>query len=221
MILSESSRSGLGGILKLHVVGYEENKGLAYALAFGLQFVKTELVARMDSDDVCLPDRFEKQLRFMEDNPEIAICSGAIDEFYENPKEPVSVRRVPLSPEEITKRLKRRCPFNHVTVMFCKSAVESVGSYQSVAYFEDYDLWFRLLMAGFKGANLPDILVHVRIGNDMIGRRHGFSYVRYELNFLNLERSRGYLSFGEYVGAIAMRIPVRLLPKRASGLTRG
>lgn len=204
---------GWGGTLRLHVVGYEENKGLAYALAFGLKFVKTELVARMDSDDVCCPDRFEKQLRFMDDNPEIVICSGAIDEFYENPEKPVSVRRVPCSSNEVAKRLKSRCPFNHVAVMFRKSAVESVGSYQSVAYFEDYDLWFRMLMAGFKGANLPEILVHARIGNDMIGRRHGFSYVRHELNFLCLERNRGYLSFGEYVRALAMRIPVRLLPK--------
>lgn len=198
---------------RLQVVGYEENKGLSYALAFGLKFVKTELVARMDSDDVCLPDRFEKQLRFMEENPEIAISSGAIDEFYENPEKPFSVRRVPFTPEAVLKGLKKRCPFNHMAVMFRKSAVESVGSYQTVAYFEDYDLWFRLLMTGFKGANLPDTLVHARIGNGMIGRRHGFSYARHELNFLRLERSRGYLSFGEYARALAMRIPVRLLPK--------
>lgn len=206
---------GWGGSLKLHVVGYEENRGLAYALAFGLKFVKTELVARMDSDDVCTPDRFEKQVRFMEEHPEIAVSSGAIDEFDEDPTNPVSTRRVPLSSQGILRMLKWRSPFNHMAVMFRKSAVEKVGSYQSVAYFEDYDLWFRLLMAGFKGANLPDVLVHARIGNDMIGRRHGISYVRHELNFLRLERSRGYLSFGEYAIALAMRIPARLVPKWA------
>ena len=160
-------------------------------MAFGLKFVKTELVARMDSDDLCCLDRFEKQLRFMAANPEISLCSRFIDEFYDNPERPVSIRRVPLTPEAILDKIKCRSPFNHVAVMFRKSAVEKVGSYQSVTFFEDYDLWFRMLMAGFKGANLPDILVYARIGNDMIGRRHGFSYVRHELNFLALERGEG------------------------------
>ena len=203
---------GLGS-LKLSVVGYEVNRGLSVALDFGLKFVKTELVARMDSDDVCARDRFEKQLRFMEDNPDIAVSSGYIEEFLDKPGMTVSVRRVPLTSDAVHERLKSRCPFNHMAVMYRKSAVLAAGSYQVVPFFEDYDLWFRMDAMGFKGANLPDTLVYARIGNDMIGRRHGFSYAKCELNFLKRQREKGFLSATGYAKAVLLRVPVRLLPK--------
>lgn len=202
-----------GGTLKLVVVGYAQNKGLAHALSYGLQFVQTELVARMDSDDICVPDRFERQVAFMESHPEIAISSGYIEEFETNPRQPVSTRRVPLTSDAIHRYLKRRSPFNHVAVMFRKSAVLAAGNYQSVPYFEDYDLWVRMDQKGFFGANLPVTLVYARIGNDMIGRRQGLSYCRHELFFLRRARESGFLSFPEYLAALVVRIPVRLLPK--------
>ena len=84
---------------------------------------------------------------------------------------------------------------------------------QSVPYFEDYDLWVRMDQKGFFGANLPVTLVYARIGNDMIGRRQGLSYCRHELFFLRRARESGFLSFPEYLAALVVRIPVRLLPK--------
>lgn len=116
-----------GERLRLVVVGYAQNKGLAHALSYGLQFVRTELVARMDSDDICVPDRFERQVAFMDSHPEIAISSGYIEEFETDPQRPVSTRRVPLTSEAIHRYLKRRSPFNHVAVMFRKSAVLAAG----------------------------------------------------------------------------------------------
>lgn len=202
-----------GERLRLIVVGYAQNKGLAHALSYGLQFVRTELVARMDSDDICAKDRFERQVAFMDSHPKIAISSGYIEEFETNPRQPVSTRRVPLTSDAIHRYLKRRSPFNHVAVMFRKSAVLAAGNYQSVPYFEDYDLWVRMDQKGFLGANLPITLVYVRIGNDMIGRRQGLSYCRHELFFLRRTRESGFLSFSEYLIALAVRIPVRLLPK--------
>ena len=182
-------------------------------MAFGLNFAKTELVARMDSDDVCARNRFEKQLRFMEENPDVAVSSGYIEEFLDKPGVTVSVRRVPLTSEAVHERLKNRCPFNHMAVMYRKSAVLAAGSYQVVPFFEDYDLWFRMDALGFKGANLPDTLVYVRIGNDMIGRRHGLSYAKCEMNFLRRQREKGFLSATEYAKTLLLRVPVRLLPK--------
>lgn len=202
-----------GERLRLVVVGYAQNKGLAYALSYGLQFVRTELVARMDSDDICAKDRFERQVAFMENHPEIAISSGYIEEFESDPRQPVSTRRVPLTSDAIHRYLKRRSPFNHMAVMFRKSAVLAAGNYQSVPYFEDYDLWVRMDQKGFFGANLPVTLVYARIGNDMIGRRQGLSYCRHELFFLRRARESGFLSFPEYLAALVVRIPVRLLPK--------
>ncbi|MDR0538895.1 MAG: glycosyltransferase [Spirochaetaceae bacterium] len=70
--------------LPLVIVGYEENKGLAYALNYGIQFCSRELTARMDSDDICLPDRFEKQLAYFAAHKDTVILGGNILEFYED-----------------------------------------------------------------------------------------------------------------------------------------
>lgn len=199
--------------LPIQVVGYEKNHGLAYALNYGLQFVETELVARMDSDDICYSDRFEKQIKFLENNPNISLLSGYIDEFNLNPSEIVSTRMIPLMNDEIKISLKKRNAFNHMAVMFKKSVILESGGYQEVPYFEDYDLWVRVVQKGFPVANIPEKLVKARIGNDMIGRRHGISYAKHEIFFLKRQLERGFVSKQEYWKLILLRVPVRLLPK--------
>ena len=199
--------------LPLKVIGYSENKGLAYALNYGLKFVETELVARMDSDDICYPDRFEKQvIEFFKDN-ELSLLSGYIDEFNDNPNKIVSTRVVPLEYPEIKEYLKKRNAFNHMAVMFKKTAVIESGNYQQVPYFEDYDLWIRMIQNGCKAKNIPEKLVKARIGNDMIGRRHGLAYAKHELFFLKRQLKSGFISKQEYRKMLILRVPVRLLPK--------
>ena len=87
--------------LPLKIVGYEENRGLGYALNYGLDFCEAELVVRMDSDDISYANRFEKQIKYMEGNPDIALSSGYISEFNDSKMMPKSIRRVPLLYEEI------------------------------------------------------------------------------------------------------------------------
>ncbi len=200
--------------LPLKVVGYDENKGLAHALNFGLQFVETELVARMDSDDIAYSNRFEKQVGYMERHPDVVLCSGYISEFNETEMIPSSIRRVPLLHDEIVSYLKSRNAFNHMAACFKKSAVIQAGGYQDVPYFEDYDLWIRIVRQGFRVANVPEILVNARIGNDMIGRRHGISYAKYEVGFLKRQLKSGFISRVEYGRLVLKRVPVRLLPKK-------
>jgi glycosyltransferase involved in cell wall biosynthesis len=67
--------------LPLKIIGYEENRGLAYALNYGLGYCSYDLVARMDTDDIALPERFEKQVKFMTNNPEIAVSSAWVEEI--------------------------------------------------------------------------------------------------------------------------------------------
>lgn len=200
--------------LPLKVVAYEKNSGLAHALNYGLLFVENELVARMDSDDIAYKNRFEKQIIYMEENPEIALSSGYISEFNDNDMIPKSIRRVPLLYDEIVSYLKSRNAFNHMAVCFRKSAVLAAGGYQEVPYFEDYDLWIRIVQKGYKVSNIPELLVNARIGNDMIGRRHGFAYSKHEINFLKRQLKSGFISKSEYVKLVVKRVPVRLLPKR-------
>ena len=199
--------------LPLKVVGYEQNRGLAYALSYGLKFVETDLVARMDSDDICYKDRFEKQITFLKKYPDIVLLSGYIDEFNDNPDIIVSTRTVPLSHDEIKQYLKKRNAFNHMAVMFMKKVVIECGNYQQVPYFEDYDLWVRIVKSGYKTANIPEKLIKARIGNDMIGRRHGLTYSKHEVYFLRRLLNYNFISEAEFIKLLFLRVPLRLLPK--------
>lgn len=199
--------------LPLHIVGYDQNKGLAFALNYGLQYIDTEYVARMDSDDICLPQRFEKQINFMIDNPDITLTSSFVEEFYINPNEIDSIKKIPLNYSNIQEYIKTRNPFNHMSVFFKKSAIIDVGGYSPVPFFEDYDLWIRLIQKGYKAKNMSECLVKARIGNDMIGRRHGFAYAKHEFNFIMRQYSTGFINMFEFIKIILLRIPLRLLPK--------
>ena len=149
----------------------ERNQGLGNALQIGVKRAKFEYIARMDSDDICLPNRFEQQLTFLSANPNIDIVSGHIEEFIDNPSHIVGKRVVPLHNNEIYNTLKYRCPFNHVAVMFKKSSVLKVGNYQDWHYNEDYYLWIRMALANCKFANLDQTLCYVRVGKEMYQRR--------------------------------------------------
>jgi len=198
----------------LTIVELPENAGAGKARNIGLQQCCHELVAIMDSDDVSLPDRFKKQIEFYNLNPDVALCSGYINEFKNEPDDMYSVRKVPLDNCTIVKKLKVRNTFNQVAVMFKKSAILSVGGYDALPYFEDYDLWIRVVQAKYMVGNIPEILVNVRTGNDMISRRHGLMYAKSELFFLKLQKTRGFISNGEYFLLVLSRIPFRFIPKK-------
>jgi glycosyltransferase involved in cell wall biosynthesis len=198
--------------LPLKIVGYKMNMGLAYALNYGIQQCSYELIARMDSDDICLPDRFEKQVEVFNMIDGIDIASGYITEFVHCPEHPYAIRKVPLTYKDIIKYSKRRSPFNHVAVMYKKQVVLNCGGY-SFRYLEDYDLWLNILKSGYKAMNIPDILVNVRTGNDMIGRRHGVIYAKNEYLLLKKYFQNGYFNLIEYILNCIIRLPVRFLPK--------
>ena len=115
----------------IRVVGYEENRGLGYALAYGVKACKYELIARMDTDDIARNDRFEKQLAEFEADEDLMICGSHIVEFIKDKAVVKDRRCVPLEDQEIRRKGKLRDPFNHVTVMFRKSMVLQAGNYES------------------------------------------------------------------------------------------
>ncbi|MDE7423388.1 MAG: glycosyltransferase [Lachnospiraceae bacterium] len=160
----------------LYVYELKENVGLGKALSYGMQKCRNEIIARMDSDDISLPERFEKEIAYFGKNKNLTIVGSYIDEFVENPNKPKSIRTVPTSMEEIKRKVVVRCPFNHPSVMFKKSHILAAGGYQSLYLFEDYYLWIRLIEKEFICANIPEVLVHMRIGNGMVSRRGGKEY---------------------------------------------
>lgn len=185
---------------RLEVLRLPVNKGPGFARNHALSHCRCELVAGMDSDDISLPDRCEKQLAAFERDSELAVVSGAIEEFNENPDEPFAVRRVPLTHEEILQYSKKRIPFNNVTAMFKKAAVEAAGGYNAtLRLFEDYDLWIRTLKTGVKTANLPDVLVKVRSTPAQLRRRGGRVYAKSMLRFRRQLLKTGWISRRDYV----------------------
>ena len=202
----------------LHVVVNEKNLGLGLALNKGLLTCRNELVARMDTDDISENDRFEKQLRFFLKHPSCSILGGQIDEFVNNPEDVLGKRVVPETDSEIKKYLKKRCPFNHVTVMFKKTDVIRAGNYQDWFRNEDYYLWIRMAIEGFEFANLPDILVHVRVGTDMYMRRGGNKYFKSEKGIQKLLLEKKMIGYCTYVSNCGKRLIVeKLLPNRVRG----
>jgi glycosyltransferase involved in cell wall biosynthesis len=154
------------------VVRKPQNAGLAAALNTGLKACKYEWVARMDSDDISLPDRFDKQLAYIENYPNVDVIGGAIAEFRNTPGDMQSERHVGLDMKAIRKMAKTRTPMNHVSVMFKKSAVEKAGGYcENFGKLEDYKLWVDLLGHHAVLANIDDVVVYVRTGNGFISRR--------------------------------------------------
>ena len=158
--------------IEYSILKKETNQGLAAALNSGLMICKYEWVARMDSDDISVPERFEKQAQFIDSHPDIDVIGGAIAEFENQIGDIKSERHVGLTNDKIRKMAKSRTPMNHVTVIYSKKAIIEVGGYSvNFGKLEDYKLWVDLIAAGKNLANLDDVLVNVRIGKGFIERR--------------------------------------------------
>ena len=176
----------LGNILK--VIALEQNIGLGRALNEGLKHCSNEWVLRMDTDDICTPDRFEKQIEFINNNPNVVLFGGQVLEFENEPNDSQALKAVPTSNDEIQKFAQKRCPFNHMTVAYKKSIINELGGYQHHLYMEDYNLWLRVIGAGYVVANLPDIVLYARVGNGMHARRKGYQYIKSEKQLLDLKK---------------------------------
>ena len=160
----------------LIVIWLKENKGHGLARKIGVENCSYEIVALMDSDDISVPNRFEKQINCLKENPVLSIVGGYIEEFNNDPNDKVGLREVPLDNEKICEYLKSRSPMNQVSVMFRKSDVINAGGYLDWHFNEDYYLWIRMYLNGFIFKNIPEILVKVRVGRNMYKRRGGIKY---------------------------------------------
>lgn len=195
-----------------------KNGGLGNALRIAIENTNCELVARMDSDDVAMPNRFEEQLKMFANDSELDIVGGNISEFIGKEDDVVSYRKVPESDAEIKNYMKTRCPFNHVTVMYKKSAVLKAGGYMDLFWNEDYYLWIRMQLTGAKFANTGTTLVNVRIGKDMYARRGGKKYFKSEEYLQKYMLKHKMIGYPRYISNVTKRLIVqRCLPNRLRG----
>lgn len=196
----------------LKIVTLQQNQGLGRALNEGLKHCIYDIVARMDTDDIAKPDRFEKQLSFLGTHPEIDVVGSWIDEFEGSIDNILSVRKLPETPEDLFQYGKLRNPINHPAVMFRKSAVLRSGSYQHFPLFEDYYLWVRMLMNGSKFYNIQESLLYFRTSPDMFKRRGGLKYALTEMKLQYRFYTLGYISFYQMLKNDIVRTVVRLIP---------
>lgn len=198
-------------ITEITFVPLEKSVGLGPALAAGLPHCKNELVARMDSDDISLADRCEKQLGYFGKYPDLSLVGTSIAEFIGEPSNIVSYKRVPEDGESIKKYMKSRNPFNHMSVMFKKSDVVRAGSYCRFDLNEDYYLWLRMLLNGNKFANIDEPLVSARINEDTFMRRGGWAYFITQKKLFDFMLKNKIVNRFEYIYNIAVRFAVRVL----------
>ncbi|HHW7507684.1 TPA: glycosyltransferase [Mannheimia haemolytica] len=203
--------------LPLVIIRLPQNVGLGRALNEGLKHCSNEWVFRMDTDDICLPTRFEKQINFICQNPNVVLLSSQVEEFDETMMESIGIKQVPINNDEIRISALLRNPFNHMAVAYKKSAIEQVGGYQHHLYMEDYNLWLRVIAQEYEVYNLPDVLVNVRSGSVMYARRKGWEYIKSEYQLAKLKKELGLQSLISSSMFFVLRALPRLLPRSLLG----
>ena len=200
------------------LVRLSENNGLGKALAEGLHHCSCEWIARMDSDDISASGRCEKQLRYIQQHPEVDILSGTLAEFAGNALDEkeaerniLAVKRVPETNQKVAEYIKFRNPINHPCVMFRRQKVMEAGNYQPCHLFEDYDLWIRMYKRNCVFANLDDTILYMRV-NEMHRRRGGLRYAKEIFAFWTKMYRRKIISAPQYICVVAARVIVSLLP---------
>ena len=196
----------------LKIVALAKNMGLGNALNVGLSACTYRLVARMDSDDLSLPNRFETQLKAFEKDLEVSVVGGWISEFENNPKQIISYRKVTEFDCEIKHFFLSKCPVNHMTVMFRKEDILKVGGYQHFYLLEDYWLWTRMINEGCKFYNIQNILVNVRGGAAMAARRGGWKYVKSEIKLQWQIWKMGLIGVYAFSRNIFVRFSIHMMP---------
>lgn len=195
-------------------VPLRENVGLGLALRFGVENCTYPLIARMDSDDISIPTRLEKQESEFHSDSDLDIIGGHIAEFNEDIEDVVAFRKVPLSHSEIIKYQRQRSALNHVTVMFKKSAVIQSGNYEGGLYMEDDLLWHNMISNGCKMKNLDEVLCYVRVGDGMYERRGGLNYLKFYAEARRTMLSRKQIKYSDFISSILIQFIVAIVPTK-------
>ncbi|NYG20527.1 glycosyltransferase involved in cell wall biosynthesis [Agromyces hippuratus] len=189
----------------------DENVGLARALDIGLSLSEHEIIARMDADDISLPERFARQLPVVEGG--VDLVGTGMFEFLDDGGAIVARRTPRTGHEEIARYARFHDPFSHPTVMYRRSAVQRAGGYQPLGLMEDYWLFARMIDAGASVDNIPDPLVMYRVGAGAYARRGGRAQWRSELELQRALRGIRFTSRWEYLRNVSVRGVYRFVPE--------
>lgn len=195
----------------------EKNVGTGKSANIGIEHCKNELIIKTDSDDISRPNRCDIQVSMFEDNPNLVMAGGFIQEFNSKTGESIAIKKVPLQHSDILKYAKRRNPINNPTIAIKKSFAQKIGGFNENARCEDYDFVCRMLMAGAISQNTSEILLDYRVTQGNYRRRKNwrntksFIYVRW-LNF-----KRGFCSFLDFLIPCISQLILFILPENLTG----
>ena len=195
-----------------NIVALEENVGQGKARNAGLMACKHNIVALMDSDDIARNDRFEIQIKYMGQNPDVDVVGSFITEFENDPNVIESIKAVPLTHEAIYNFGKWRSPMNNMTVVYKKDKVFEVGAYNSFNFGEDYLLFAKMLMNGCKFYNFEECLVNARAGSRMLAKRVGWNKIKQEFLLFYEFRKMGYINNYQFVRNVSLKFLLRVIP---------
>ncbi|MDP3946425.1 MAG: glycosyltransferase [Lutibacter sp.] len=196
------------------IIRLPKNKGLANALNVGIISAKHGLIARMDADDICFPDRFEKQVNYLR-KENLDFVGGQMIEFGKDISDIISERKVPYKHEDIIKFMKYRAPFSHPTILFKKSVFDSLNGYDVNIFPEDYDFFVRVYLNDFKMGNVKDNVLWFRLGENLseaLRRRWGKAYAKNEYKLYKKYLKLGFYNRIDFLKAVMFKIPLRILP---------
>lgn len=199
-------------VLNIKVCQLEVNKGFAEALNVGLRLCRYDYVIRADPDDICMPDRIEKQIQFMVENPDVAVC-GMQATIINEDNLVLGTRSVPLKGRKFEKFAKWRSPLSHPTVCLRKEIILDIGGYPLFRKGQDYALWSLLLANGYELQNLPDVGIRYRVGGNFVKRR-SLKQLKNELAILRFQFNNRFLSRYEFYRNITLRCIFRSMPHR-------
>lgn len=182
---------------KFEVMSNPENMGLAVALNTMLERCRDfEFIARMDADDIAMPDRLEKQLAFLELHPDVDVVGGAINEIDEEGNNRGKITKYPCSPDECRAFFAKRNPVAHPTVVFRRSFFEKAGWRYPTDFIrnEDTRLWHEGYKHGCVITNVPDVVLNFRMTDSMFkNRRNGKAFAKSQLELRKIiKKDLGY-----------------------------
>ncbi|MCI9843868.1 glycosyltransferase [Flavobacterium pectinovorum] len=198
--------------LNIVIVINENNLGLPKSLNKGIDKCSNEIIFRMDSDDICLEDRFYLQLQKFISNDKLAVLGTNVCLIDDNSVEIAKSRNVPVFDADIRKTMRYKNPFNHPSVVFRKSLVQSVGGYTDVYLYEDWYLWFKLTrLKDVEFENMAERLLKYRIRS--FSERSGFNIVKAENTFYFLLFKNKYINFFVLLINVFFKSIIRVMPK--------
>lgn len=192
------------------LITFEANQGLGPALDAGMRVCRHDIVARMDADDISLPERFAMQVPVVESGADLV--GSALLEFESDPTSPTVRRTPPIEPDEIIRYARFHQPFNHPTIVYRRAAVQAVGGYSSLPLMEDYLLFARMIHQGASVANVAEPLVLYRVGSGAYDRRGGVTLLKSEWQLQRRLHAAGFTTHLQFARNIIVRGGYRLVP---------